>query len=210
MQNVQALEDLETARLKEMDAKKTLMESFFIDEKKEATRKLVAAHRSGIIWYLKYNLQDLSRLQQSQQEVRLQRQVQVRDTAVEEKQMPVFIEDEEQDFVSNLSGDQIQALEQENKSLLEGFESMLNQVRVAEKSIAEIASLHAQLAEQLDYQSDLTDKLYQDAVNTSDAVKAGNVQLKRAKKRQSTLTRWLVAILIFFSIVLLLLDIWYS
>ena len=36
---------------------------------------------------------------------------------------------EEQEFESALSSEQLQMLEEENKSLLEGFEQMLNQIK---------------------------------------------------------------------------------
>ncbi len=74
----------------------------------------------------------------------------------------------------------------------------------------EIASLHTQLNNQLITQSEMTDRLYGNALDTQQSIIQGNEQLQKAKKRQSIFTKWISIMLVFLSTILLLLDIYYS
>lgn len=82
-----------------------------------------------------------------------------------------------------LTQDQIQQFEAEESALLKATQGDLESLKLAESSLLEIASLQSQLAMHLTQQSELTDKLWEEAVGVSGRVEEGNVQLKKAKER---------------------------
>jgi syntaxin 18 len=55
----------------------------------------------------------------------------------------------------------------------------------------------------------LTDRLYDDALETTKSVEKGNVQLIRAKKRHKSTVNFVFAFLIIMTLLLLFLDSWY-
>ena len=125
----------------------------------------------------------------------------------------------EQEFESSLSQEQLQLLEQENNSLLEGYESTLDQIksfppykadcRGAEKALLEISALQNELMTQLSSQASLTDRLYDDALETTESVEKGNKQLVRARKRHKSTTLFVMVFLLVMTMLLLFLDSWY-
>jgi syntaxin 18 len=128
----------------------------------------------------------------------------------------------EQQFESTLSQEQLQVLEQENHSMLEGFEKKLDQIkyhlsldifahacRGAEKALLEISSLQSELITQLSLQASVTDRLYDDALVTTESVEKGNKQLVQAKKRQKSTIKFVFIFLMTMTLLLLFLDSWY-
>ncbi|KAI9708286.1 MAG: hypothetical protein M1812_008044 [Candelaria pacifica] len=95
-------------------------------------------------------------------------------------------ETERRQIEQQLSPEQLQLFAQENQDLLKHFEDTLDQVRTAERSMAEISELQTTLATNLATQSAHVDQLVADSVNTADNVTGGNKQLKRASERKST------------------------
>jgi syntaxin 18 len=63
---------------------------------------------------------------------------------------------------------------------------------------------------QLNAQTIMTDKLYEDAFETTQSVEKGNVQLTRAKERNRTTVKLLLTFLIVMTMTLLFLDAWAS
>ena len=113
----------------------------------EALNALLSTHRGAITWYLSKKLTEASDIQRNQQEVRLMREVEkskrycrcdvVDDSLVGKprgaaKPTPAVSRKEveaEEKFEATLSQEQLQALEQENNSMLEGFERTLDQIK---------------------------------------------------------------------------------
>ena len=130
----------------------------------------------------------------------------------------------ERQFESTLSEQQLQVLEQENNSMLEGFERTMdqikytpgrtfsilaNEIRGTEKALLEISALQNELMTQLTSQASLTDRLYDDALETTDSVEKGNKQLVRARERHKSTTRFVLVFLLVMTMLLLFLDAWY-
>ncbi|KAH8809059.1 snare-complex protein syntaxin-18 N-terminus-domain-containing protein [Xylogone sp. PMI_703] len=85
-----------------------------------------------------------------------------------------------------LSEEQIQMFEKENQDMLKHYESTLDQVRTAEKSLIEISELQTQLVNNLAMQSAHIDQLVADSYLMTENVGGGNKQLKKATERKST------------------------
>jgi syntaxin 18 len=121
-----------------------------------------------------------------------------------------FGEDDEDDddnpLGSHLTAEQVQQFEAEESALLKSTQSDLEALKTAESSLLEIASLQSQLAMHLTQQSELTDKLWEDAVTVTGKVGEGNQQLKKAKERGRESRVWLLIFLFGSSFTLLFLD----
>lgn len=105
-----------------------------------------------------------------------------------------------------LTQDQIQQFEAEESALLKATQGDLESLKLAESSLLEIASLQSQLAMHLTQQSELTDKLWEEAVGVSGRVEEGNVQLKKAKERNRESRVILLIFLLLSSGTILFLD----
>lgn len=105
-----------------------------------------------------------------------------------------------------LSADQIQQFEREESELLKSTQTDLQSLKLAESSLLEIASLQTQLAMHLTQQSELTDKLWDEAVTVTGKVEEGNVQLKKAKERNRESRIALLVFLLVSSASLVFLD----
>ncbi|KAI1340272.1 hypothetical protein F5Y15DRAFT_53131 [Xylariaceae sp. FL0016] len=85
----------------------------------------------------------------------------------------------------DLTAEQIQMFEKDNQDMLKHYESTLDQVRTAEKSLVEISELQTQLIDTLTTQSAGIEMLVADSENTTENVGGGNKQLKQATQRAS-------------------------
>jgi len=81
--------------------------------------------------------------------------------------------------------------------------------RGTEKALLEISALQNELMTQLSSQANLTDQLYDDALETTDSVEKGNKQLIRARKRHQSSTKFVLVFLLVMTLLLLFLDNWY-
>ena len=115
---------------------------------------LLSTHRGSITWYLNKKLTEASEMQRNQQEVRLRREVEKSKRysiawrkcltfSMVNRPPPKFTPDKglqpsskrnkeieaERQLESTLSVQQLQVLEQENNSMLEGFERTLDQIK---------------------------------------------------------------------------------
>jgi syntaxin 18 len=81
--------------------------------------------------------------------------------------------------------------------------------RGAEKALVEISALQNELMTQLTSQAYITDRLYDDALDTTESVEKGNKQLVRAKKRHKSTTQFVMVFLLVMTLLLLFLDSWY-
>lgn len=219
LESIRQFERIEKERVKREEAISVKTFLPILSAQTSAEQRLQAEHRRNVIWFLKYKLSEISAMHKEQQEIRLARQIEMdkaftRDTVAlpldTDSAKQALQDEEDKAFVATLSPAQIQALEADNHSMLEGFQDALEQVKKAEKSIIEIAALHAKLSENLSLQSGQIDSLYEDAIGANEAVKAGNIQLVKAKRRQSIAIKWLVTFLLLCSFILILLDTYYS
>lgn len=90
------------------------------------------------------------------------------------------------DDSAEMDQDQLQLFAEENSALLQHYNTQLDQVRSAEKSILEISELHNTLHANLQQQSEHIDQLVQDSYLTTENLGKGNKELKRASERRST------------------------
>jgi syntaxin 18 len=161
----------------------------------------------------------VSKLQKDQQEIRLEREIEKSENQLSKSNYAEALvtpattttyESTPLDaFEEQLSAEQVQMLEKENSLMLEDLNNTLNQVKTAEKALIEISTLQTQLANHLAAQTIQTDKLYADAIATTETVERGNLQLISARERNKSSRKFMLAFLIGASFVLLFLD-WYS
>ncbi|KAK4511715.1 RHO1 GDP-GTP exchange protein 2 [Mucor velutinosus] len=178
-------------------------------------------HRSSMTWFLNQQLMQVSQIQKDQQEIRLTREIEKSENQLSKSTYaePVYRPDvdqqqapapqDENPFEQALSQEQIQMLEKENSIMLEDLNNTLNQVKSAEKALLEISTLQTQLTNHLAAQTIQTDKLYADAIATTEKVEQGNLQLITARERNKGSRNFMLVFLLGASFVLLFLD-WYS
>ena len=197
---------------------------------------LIIAHRASVLWTLRDELAKASSALSNMQEERAERRAERSRTlgsgaAKEAAQMQRAQEAKasgsfwtpkangdpsaglhgaiEPGLEEQLPPELVQQLEQENNALLEHMESTLTSVLAAEKSLLEISQLQTELISHLVQQTELTDKLYDEAVGSVSEVGRANEQLKKAKERSGEARFFLLMFLIGASLALLFLD-WYS
>lgn len=200
--------------------------------KEDNTEPLIAAHRGTIIWTLNDMLAKLSATQTDMQEERAKRRVERNRTlgggaAREAAQLQVAAERsgngptpvpaaalnitpaDEQAIEEQLPAHQLQQFESENNALLEHMESQLSSVLAAEKSLLEISAMQTELVRHLVQQTEIIDRLYDEAVGSVSEIGKANKQLKRAKERSGEARLMLLVFLIGATFSLLFLN-WYS
>ncbi|KAK3750777.1 hypothetical protein QZH41_015320 [Actinostola sp. cb2023] len=116
---------------------------------------------------------------------------------------PPVDEDEE------LSPDEVQMFEQENKKLFEEMNSLVDEVRQIEGRVVEISRLQEIFSEKVLHQTHQIDRLYETSVGTTENVKSGNEQIREAIKNNASFRVWILFFLVMCSFSLLFLD-WYS
>jgi hypothetical protein len=180
-----------------------------IDE--EGRVKTTKGFREGVLWYLNKKLEAALRTQQEMVEIRLERERQRQlsvlydksnsnvklqseltngdsyssiDLLAHDKYNPAT--NEYADGGEELSPEQMQLFEEENRGLFEHLNDQLAKVTQAEKSLIEISTLQQTLVGHLNVQGEMIGQLVDDASNTDENVRRGNKELKRATERSST------------------------
>ena len=179
------------------------------EEREEAERKMIAAHRESVMVYLQRRLEEAGRVQSGMMEVRLGREVEKSKSvlykarladgipyAVEEDGAPLGkrqqqAQDRPKSFGQNVADDRLsqeqqQLFAEENNELLNHYENQLDQINAAERSILEISELQSTLVANIQMQSEHIDQLVQDSYLTTENLGKGNKELKRASERRST------------------------
>ncbi|KAI1135074.1 hypothetical protein F5Y05DRAFT_191218 [Hypoxylon sp. FL0543] len=178
----------------------------------EEHAKMVSAHRDGVLWLLRHRLQECVKTQQDMMEIRLMREMEKNRSVlakarrpdasfstvgnVPESVSPVepkrrasqpLPPDETASYApsGDLTVEQIQTFEKDNQDMLKHYESTLDQVRTAEKSLLEISELQTQLIDALTTQSAGIEQLVADSEKTTENIGGGNRQLKQATQRAS-------------------------
>ncbi|KAF9881640.1 hypothetical protein CkaCkLH20_00786 [Colletotrichum karsti] len=181
----------------------------------EARARDVVLHRDGVLWSLRQGLQLCGRTQQDMMEARLTREMEknrsvlakagggsampelggfyetMRKEAAAKKGVAAGStglppdEGGAYDFRQDLTEEQIQMFEKGNQDMLQHYNSTLDKVRTAEKSLMEISELQTLLVGNLATQSAHIEQLVADSENITEDVGGGNKQLKKATQRPS-------------------------
>ncbi|KAL1411142.1 hypothetical protein Q8F55_002092 [Vanrija albida] len=197
----------------------------------DTAQPLLTAHRASIIWTLTSLLAKLSATQADMQEERAKRReersrtlgggaareiagLQVgADLGKRAGQVPPaalpIVPDDEAPIEQQLSAEQLQQFESENSTLLNEMESQLSSVLAAEKSLLEISAMQTELVRHLVQQTEITDRLYDEAVGSVAEMGKANQQLKKAKERSGEARLFLLVFLFGASFALLFLN-WYA
>ncbi|KAF2864384.1 hypothetical protein K470DRAFT_208499 [Piedraia hortae CBS 480.64] len=165
------------------------------EEDEEAAQRQLGAHRDSVIFFLQTKLEQAGRMQSQMMEMRLARQLEKSKSMLDRSkdgrhiyapplQGQGNIISEESGTVE-LSREQQQAFEEENSAMLKHYNSQLNQISAAEKSIMEISELQSTLVSNIELQAEHIDQLVQDSFYTSENLGKGNRELKRASERRS-------------------------
>jgi len=181
------------------------------EEREDAERETIAAHRESVIMYLRKRLEEAGRAQSEMMEVRLGREVEKSKSILyksrmaggipyaQDEDMPAptslskrkrqsgnFANDETSRAGDELTQEQLQVFAEENNALLKHYEDQLDQVRTAERSVLEISELHSTLHANLQQQSEHIEQLVQDSYSTTENMGKSNKELKKASERKST------------------------
>ena len=105
---------------------------------------------------------------------------------------------------------QQQSFQSENYELQQDLSNLTDQAQHAERTVREIASLNQAFSAALFHQAEQIETLYDQAVEASNHMDMGNVQLRKTVKTNSKSSKWLFYILIVFSLMLLFFDWWWS
>ncbi|KAL4729501.1 hypothetical protein ACLX1H_003921 [Fusarium chlamydosporum] len=176
-------------------------------EEAEARARDVGIHRDSILWFLRQRLELCCRTQQDMMEARLTREMEKSRSMLSRAgiagdfaefppsarrlsqtapagQIPTS--DDDGQFPSQgLTDEQIQMFEEGNQDMMKHFESSLDKVRTAEKSLLEISELQSLLVNNLATQSAHIEQLVSDSFSTTENVGGGNKELKKATQRAS-------------------------
>ncbi|GKT47387.1 syntaxin-6 [Colletotrichum spaethianum] len=179
----------------------------------EAKARTIEQHRDEVIQSLRQGLQLCGRTQQDMMEVRLTREMEKNRSVLAKagggSAMPElggFYESMSKSAAAakrpsksglppdeggsynpqeDLTEEQIQLFEKGNQDMLQHYNSTLDKVRTAEKSLLEIAELQTLLVGNLATQSAHIEQLVADSENITQDVGGGNKQLKKATQRPS-------------------------
>ncbi|KAI0508670.1 hypothetical protein F5B22DRAFT_386800 [Xylaria bambusicola] len=180
----------------------------------EDRARTISIHRDSVLWLLRHHLQECVKTQQDMMEIRLMREMEKsRSVLAKARGQDVaslhsaksLVEssngsadwrkgsiqsaspEEGQDYNStaDLSPEQLQMFERDNQDMLKHYESQLDQVRTAEKSLVEISELQTQLIDTLTTQSAGIEQLVADSDTTAGNVQGGNRQLTKATQKAS-------------------------
>ncbi|KAI0429568.1 hypothetical protein F5Y09DRAFT_257295 [Xylaria sp. FL1042] len=180
----------------------------------EDQARTISTHRDSVLWLLRHRLQECVKTQQDMMEIRLMREMEKsrsvlakargQDAAslhstrsfveTSEKpagwkggsgQAPPAEDAQNHNATDDLTPEQIQMFERDNQDMLKHYESTLDQVRTAEKSLIEISELQTQLIDTLTTQSAGIEQLVADSDMTAGNVQGGNRQLTKATQKAS-------------------------
>ncbi|KAF7915112.1 hypothetical protein EAE99_010308 [Botrytis elliptica] len=176
----------------------------------EAKLNAIKMHRENVIWYLRQKLSECGKLQASMMEIRIMREVEKNKSNLAKSRvmMPDLgnLGDSSSKFISSgdihlevqsptlpsqssdpqLSLEQLQMLAEENHDMVKHYQSTLDQVKTAEKSLIEISELQTQLLNSVASQAEQIEILAEQSYQTTENVGGGNKELKRATERKST------------------------
>lgn len=101
-------------------------------------------------------------------------------------------------------------LQSENFALQQDLVQLSDRVQHAEKSVREIASLNQAFSAAIFQQAEQIETLYNEAVQASENIQLGNVQLEKTVRVNKSSRKCLLILLFVFSLALLFVDWFYS
>ncbi|KAK0764175.1 hypothetical protein N5P37_003570 [Trichoderma harzianum] len=165
----------------------------------------LGGYRDGVLWFLRQRLELVCRTQQDMMETRLRRELEKSRSMLPVGDLAEFVPTTHRSHqqpsgdafpsgtdeysvpaTEGLTQEQVQMFEEGNQSMMEHYESTLDKVRTAERSLLEISELQTLLVNNLSAQSENIELLVADSVSMADNVGGGNKQLKKATQRPST------------------------
>lgn len=219
-----ALETYETKR-KQM-IKATLQKRWFFqdDNEQDLYFETEASHRHQVLRFLMESLVNLSKTYEKMQRKRIQREKQLNSlyfqninddlekdldnsnmfTSLDRIQQDIEKEEETPQF--EMSMEQIQELESENKELLNLKTAQLNQVDNIQQSILNIVNIQNELSFKLQEQGDQINNLMDTHSQVELEVKEGNRTLNKATRKNKRGANYLVAICILLGCLLVIVD----
>lgn len=219
-----ALETYETKR-KQM-IKATLQKRWFFqdDNEQDLYFETEASHRHQVLRFLMESLVNLSKTYEKMQRKRIQREKQLNSlyfqninddlekdldnsnmfTSLDRIQQDIEKEEETPQF--EMSMEQIQELESENKELLNLKTAQLNQVDSIQQSILNIVNIQNELSFKLQEQGDQINNLMDTHSQVELEVKEGNRTLNKATRKNKRGANYLVAICILLGCLLVIVD----
>ncbi|KAI2472444.1 hypothetical protein F4781DRAFT_383621 [Annulohypoxylon bovei var. microspora] len=178
----------------------------------EERAKTISIHRDSVLWLLRHRLQECVKTQQDMMEIRLMREIEKNRSVLAKSRrqeaplaavgnmhetggaadakrrasQPLPPDETPSNIpTGDLTEEQIQMFERDNQDMLKHYESTLDQVRTAEKSLLEISELQTQLIDTLTTQSAGIEQLVADSEKTGENIGGGNRQLKQATQKSS-------------------------
>ncbi|PNP52006.1 hypothetical protein THARTR1_07215 [Trichoderma harzianum] len=162
--------------------------------------------RDGVLWFLRQRLELCCRTQQDMMETRLRRELEKSRSMLPVGDLAEFVptthrfhqqqpsgdafysgaDESSVPVTEGLTAEQLQMFEEGNQNMMEHYESTLDKVRTAERSLLEISELQTLLVNNLSVQSENIELLVADSASMADNVGGGNKQLKKATQRPST------------------------
>lgn len=109
----------------------------------------------------------------------------------------------------NLTADEMQLLEIENKQMLSEFQGLSEEVQQIEKHVFDVAKLQQLFTEKVALQKDDIERISNAVVGTTENVREANEQLRQAIQRNAGLRVYILFFLLVMSFSLLFLD-WYN
>ncbi|KAI7537105.1 hypothetical protein KC331_g11101 [Hortaea werneckii] len=152
----------------------------------EAERKTIAAHRESVLMYLQSKLEEAGRVQSNMMEGAGGIPYAQDSGSRSELTNGVTDSSNAAEYPEELDQEQQQLLAEENNEMLKHYNTQLDQLNAAEKSILEISELQSTLTANIQLQQEHINQLVQDSYLTSENVGKGNKELKRASERRST------------------------
>ncbi|KAI7332852.1 snare protein syntaxin-like protein 18/UFE1 [Hortaea werneckii] len=152
----------------------------------EAERKTIAAHRESVLMYLQSKLEEAGRVQSNMMESAGGIPYAQDSGPRSELTNGATDSSNAAEYPEELDQEQQQLLAEENNEMLKHYNTQLDQLNAAEKSILEISELQSTLTANIQLQQEHIDQLVQDSYLTTENVGKGNKELKRASERRST------------------------
>lgn len=163
--------------------------------------RTIKTFRDSVLWYLNTKLNIAVTSQQEMVGIRLNREKErQKSNLYDQRNRDVRLESADYGDIDlrghdtynpaldqqELSPEQMQLFEEENRGLFDHLNDQLGKVQQAEKSLIEISELQSTLVGHLSVQGEMIGHLVEDASNTDANVRKGNTELKRASERSST------------------------
>jgi len=111
--------------------------------------------------------------------------------------------------LENLSKEEIQKFEEENKMLLNELNDLVDEVKQIEGKVIEISQLQEIFSEKVLDQASQIEKVNETTISTTENVKEGNENIREAIKNSATFRVWILFFLVMCTFSLLFLD-WYN